>query len=181
MSGSYTANLPDVQIYSSRGNTDFVWRNCFPFPARTRIYVRGSTSIFVPGSWSCRAAGTPSLVPRTLPETRTKWCQRGFWCSSSFNVCYVPTTDRAKNATSVRKLLFVEGWGNTLPPTQQARWAMREVTQLLKCHVPGVRQVKICCGRVHWDDFEKGPFKLVRDRLKSLKDRGNKSSYINES
>lgn len=52
-------------------------------------------------------------------------------------------------------------------------------TQLLKCHVPGVRQVKICRGLVDQDQYEKEPSKLVDDRLEGFGE--NESDHTTKS
>ena len=45
----------------------------------------------------------------------------------------------------------------------ESEMAIRLYTKLLKLHVPGVRQVKICRHAFSWDELEKTPFELVDD------------------
>ena len=40
------------------------------------------------------------------------------------------------------------------------------VTNLVKCHAPGVRQMKICYDLNHWDAFENGLFEPVDHEAK---------------
>ena len=65
-----------------------------------------------------------------------------------------------RNAASLKRLKFVGGInGRWIDPMgQQAGAGIEVFTQLLKHHVPGVRQVKICRGPDQWDEFEDGIF-----------------------
>ena len=72
-----------------------------------------------------------------------------------------------RNAASLKRLKFVGGingrWAD--PMGQQAGAGIEVFTQLLKYHVPGARQVKICRGPDQWDEFEDGIFEPVEDVL----------------
>ena len=87
------------------------------------------------------------------------------------------------NTGSLKRLRFDVHTAWEYADAPKAGWTMQAVTQLLKYHVPGLRQVKVCCsirGCLYirgWDEFERGPFIPAYD---ILKDRGKKSSHNNE-
>lgn len=73
-----------------------------------------------------------------------------------------------QNAASLKRLKFFVPEVYARTHTQLAGCAIQVFTQLLKCHVPGVRQVKICRGLVDQDQYEKEPAKLVDDGLEGF-------------
>ena len=76
-----------------------------------------------------------------------------------------------RNAASLKRLKFVGGInGRGIDPMgQQAGAGIEVFTQLLKYHVPGARQVKICRGPDQWDEFEDGIFE-VEDGILEVED-----------
>ncbi len=47
--------------------------------------------------------------------------------------------------------------------TSTSLWAIHEITQLIKCHAPGVCQVNVCRNVTHWEELEDGSFVLVNE------------------
>lgn len=79
-----------------------------------------------------------------------------------------------QSTASLKKLIFGAG---EHADAQNAGWAIQVVTQLLKYHVPSLRQVKICRDLGGWDEFEDGPFTPSYD---ISDDRRNESSHNNK-
>ena len=98
-----------------------------------------------------------------------RWDEKGLYSLRTSG--FVPFLQQIgpKNAASMKRLKFYYKWSR-IAKTQWHGWAIEMNALLLKYHVPGIQQMKICYGSYHdsmdWDDFENGLFEPVEVGMK---------------